>query len=1109
MSRSTSTSTDTAEQFLRSINICYDANEPARISHYRPTTKCVALVKAILGHDEDRAFFVVAPYGSGKSLTATYLLHLIENRGESSKTLLRIRKKLQSVSPELGDIAERRRTHEKKIQGIVIALHGACPSLAESIKQAVLQSTARLKLGRQTRFVESMPADDIGQAIQILAEIQRRLTTSDCDRIAIIWDEFGRHAEAIVAEGRGAALSEIQLLAEFVNRSRSMPVTLSLIMHQGLLQYASNMPQSVRAEWLKIEGRFRTIQYVDDSKEIYRLVAEVAASRRRAAGIPKESLSRAVKGCRKLDLFRDFSDPELKELLTQAYPIEPATLYLLPRVSARVAQNERTLFSFLYDVDLSQPVTPAALYDYFATAMRSDTAIGGTHRQWLETESAISKAADDEDAIQALKMASLLGLGTSGERSRTGHELLLFAISGYRANKTAEHTVARLIERKLLLHRRHNDEVSVWHGTDLDLRSRLEEAKRHNPEGFDLLAFLSKEVKPSAWKTVEYNDDFCIRRYLTGEYQSVRHFDSYVNFDLILDNFPVDSDGKIVYLIAETTEQLREAEAIAREKMSHDRLVVAIPREPLPLHDAALEVACLSRMQLDSALVESDPLALAEIQQMTDDARDHLQRLVDRLIGPSPAGPRWFYKGDEIKAPNPRDLRKSLSDIMRRVFAMTPVINNEMIVRKKPSSVVINARKKLVLGILERSGQEELGLKGNFPDKSLFRSVLLHTGIYRQDGHGRWGYSAPRSIAGQGLQEVWRKIQEFLTVPSDLPKQPAIFFTELAAPPYGVRAGLIPILIAAGLKAFPGAISLTRDGQYVTDILPSEIEQLCRQPELYRLMVLDVDEKKLNYLRELHKRFSQVANYEVAETDLIRMCFDAIASWKARLPPSAMTVRRISEPTARFRAAISQNMDPMRLLFEQIPAACGGTLDNPKKLLSQLSASIAELAGVTQIHVEQAAQCVRRAVALGQLSGRENIREVAHRWAACFSDSFVESLTDGISKGLLSRMRMPYESDELLLDSLASLLVGKSLTRWEDVTVAVFDREIQNVIHRIEDAGLSSDAAAVQGHAAVHGLTQLVRGRIVELVDRLANLVGMDHAQEVLESVTASHAKRN
>jgi len=40
------------------------------------------------------------------------------------------------------------------------------------------------------------------------------------------------------------------------------------------------MSQSARNEWTKIEGRFKTIQYVDDSKETYELIANVIDSKK-------------------------------------------------------------------------------------------------------------------------------------------------------------------------------------------------------------------------------------------------------------------------------------------------------------------------------------------------------------------------------------------------------------------------------------------------------------------------------------------------------------------------------------------------------------------------------------------------------------------------------------------------------------------------------------------------------------------------------------------------------------------------------------------------------------------------------------------------------------
>ena len=96
---------------------------------------------------------------------------------------------------------------------------------------------------------------------------------------------------------------------------------------------------------------------------------------------------------------------------------------------------------------------------------------------------------------------------------------------------------------------------------------------------------------------------------------------------------------------------------------------------------------------------------------------------------------------------------------------------------------------------------------------------------------------------------------------------------------------------------------------------------------------------------------------------------------------------------------------------------------------------------------------------------------------------------------------MPYDSDELLLESLASLLVGKSLSRWDDSTVAIFDRELQNVVRRIEDIALSSDGIRSDGRKGERGISELVRGRMTELFERLAQIVGMEDARQVLESV--------
>ena len=113
-------------------------------------------------------------------------------------------------------------------------------------------------------------------------------------------------------------------------------------------------------------------------------------------------------------------------------------------------------------------------------------------------------------------------------------DLLLFALRGYACADTGlasngsqqgEKVVDQLIDKKLLLHRKHSDEVSVWHGTDADLRGRLEEEKSRQRRTFDFITFLTEEASPPVWRPVRYNSDFHIRRFLQGEYWGLEKLD--------------------------------------------------------------------------------------------------------------------------------------------------------------------------------------------------------------------------------------------------------------------------------------------------------------------------------------------------------------------------------------------------------------------------------------------------------------------------------------------------------------------------------------------------------------------------------------------------------
>jgi hypothetical protein len=1085
------------EAFLRSINLIYDAESPERIAHFFPTSKSVALIRAILGLEDDRAFFAVAPYGSGKSLSAAYALNLIENRKESRTVLHVLNERLASVDEELAEYAQGR--VQKELGGLVLPLLGHVPSLPAALKQAAFAAMKRVKLGREARSLYKNSITTMDEAISLLHWLQEKVREKGYNRIAILWDEFGRHVDSLVADGKATELVDIQSLAEFAARAKNPSITLNLFLHQGLMHYAADVPQIVRKEWTKIEGRFRNIQYIDDSKEIYSLIAQIISSLQPNTSISDRDYRYWAKKLLELGRFRGFETDELTELLQKAHPLEPLTLELLPRIAGRVAQNERTLFGFLYHNSLDRGITPADLYDYFSEAMRADTGVGGTYRHWLETESALAKIGDESMQRKALKTTCLLGLGASGERARAGHSLLVMAVAGYEHKwEEATEAVDWLIDQKLLLHRRHSDTVSVWHGTDADLRGKLEDEKESKRVQFDLQKFLNEELPPPAWRPVEYNDDYRIRRYFIGEYHTLKSIEPYIQEEISQDALPLDIDGKVLYILVESSKELAEAEAILKQSPTNPRLVFALPSESLQLTEAALEVWCLAHMQHDNELVGSDPLVLPELRQMSDDARTHLRKMAHRLLFPGHDGPRWFHQGQHMDVASLKKLRKYLSSIMRQIYPYTPCVNNELIVRKKPSRVIVNARKKLTMGILERSGQPDLGMQGTTPDASMFRTVLNHTGLYRTNEQTpRHAY--PDELDDQGLRRVWSEFKSFFTEPAELPKSFERLFNTIKSPPYGVRNGLIPIFLASAFKTFPSAISLLKDGSYVEDILPSEIENIFQRPQSYSLYVLGIDEPKVEYLLQFYKIFTdQQADDGDRDDDLIRACYEAFQAWKSELPTAAFYSKRLSDEARGLQKAMqAKKQDPVQILFSDIPNIFAVDESSLKETLSDLQRTKEELEGVHVYLGRMAVDAIRKIIAPGR--GHEaDLIQLSQNWAKSIPHFVLAEIQDATIKALIIQMGRSYKSENILINAFSQILLGKPLKRWDDSTVYHFAKEFERSARKVEETMLEAADKIPQNSEAANKIASLMEDRVSTLIERLTLLLGREKTEEIL-----------
>lgn len=1090
--------------FLRSINIQLDVGSPDRFSHFRPTSKSARLIARLLTEGGGDSLFVVAPYGSGKSITAGYLGHLLENHAPAQPVLEIIEERLQPVDPQLAAAVRTRRLNETR--GLFVPLYGHLPAASTALQESILGSMRRNRLGREARTIERIPSTQASQVVHLLAQTSEKLEARSFDRLVIVWDEFGRHLQGLISEGRPEELDVLQVLAEVAARQSRVPVSLVLLLHRSLLGYASGLPSGIRREWAKIEGRFDTLQYLDDSSELYELVGTIVSENRDDES-PEADWQEEAARARKVGLFPDVGEDRLAPMLEAAAPLEPTTLYLLPRVAARVAQNERTLFSFLEWVSLEDSVPPSAIYDYFRGEFRTDGGPGGTQRAWLETESALQKVVAGSTEEDALKTAFLLSLGLSGERGNATYAQLLYALPDESDANPPEDILDGLIDQKLLVHRRHSDQVVVWHGTDVDLRGRLEDEKSRSTDEFNLVPFLAREAPPPVWRPVEYNARRGIRRYVETRYVSVDQLASFRD-ELGMGNWEPGTDGLGLYVLPRTPEEHVEALEVARalgelDGRGKERVFIAAASEITALQEAALELWCLLRMSGNRELIESDPLVRGELDHLTDDVRTGLQPLLDRVVQPQRGGSRWFRNGEELHLTSVTDLRRSISEAMDEVFELTPEIASEMVVRRSPTSIIINARKKVELGFLERYGQEAVGIEGDFADKAIFRAVFLRTGLYRKEGE-HWRLTAPKDLEGPGLAAVWDAIRTFYAEPGR-GKNFRVFIDRLREPPYGVREGLIPLLLAAGIKAFPTAIAIRHRSEFVADLLPSVIEDICKSPEEYVLDVVGLSSHEQEYLLKVAKLFS--AGISKQRGDFLRQCMDAVVEWRHRLPEAASTSRFLSERAKRFEEAL-RTEDPVTLFLETLPELAGAPVEDLDDIVAAIAALKAELERVQTAFEKEAIQALSQTLRARGIHGDGNARKRAAQWASHFPTAFARKLPDRVSQGLLSRLRAPYKTDAKLVNALAILLVGRPIRQWDDSVVLTFRRQLRSAFDSIESAALGFGERPDLDDELRDGLAALALTKAESAAEHLAGIAGPDEAATALESIAASLRSR-
>jgi len=1048
-------------RYSRAADVNRDRARHELIPPFHSTGKSTDLLRSIVAESVTSgggATAIIGPYGAGKSLFTVALMALLDREPPDSWTVDALNG-IREIDRVLAEQIE----HIRARGGYLCLAAEASPEgitrpLLAALKAEISRLGRRPALSRRVAAMLRNNRD--ADLLPLIEEVITAAGEAGYQGLLIVVDEFGRVLEGSPRESSNA-LAIVQELAELAERTAQPRFDLVVTVHQNFQDYTTSLSPGRRAEWAKVQGRFRQFPFVPNASDAYNGLAENVTI---APELSDRVASWAANAWSSVELaLGREGDEALRSHVGRLWPLHPLAAFLLPRLAIAVGQNERSMYAFISSGDprslrgwLARQLLPRAgaplpcievdrLFDYFA-ASEFGSGLPRRTRQVLAQARVALEQLDDAGGLQTriIKAVAAISLARDHCAVRVTHPVLAAAFADV-DESALDRALRTVVARRVLLRREHTGEYVLDPGTGIDVDDLVDRAIR------DLAGSTSLRNEVEQVLGLEP----VIAHRLTFERGTTR---SFAREFVVADNLGSDEsqshaagwqdtrtrpDGRIRYVLAVDEKQLAFAERVAARNCSPVDILV-LPCEPLVgLPHVAIELAALRRIQSGSDGL--DPVARHELYARVEEAKAAVLAVLAPLLEPGAAG--WWTGEAPVLPQTHREIQALLSDSAAATFPWCPTLRNELINRRELSSSAVVAAKLVVRRLISHDFRAGLGFEGNGPEVSIVHALLERTGMLSQDpASGEFRIGPPQD---PDWLRVWNAAERALTEGLEREVPLSELWDLLSGAPYGIRSGVLPLLTWALLAAHRETVCLFERGTYLHTWSEELYDRMVRWPSAFTLRRLPSDGTGATIVSELFAVVpggSTEAN-AVGEAPLNRF-LSTLFAWYRGLPEYSKRTRSVSEPTQRLRATLNRAKDPVALVLREIPAAMGFSQVGGPELRSLASAFSSSVAELDDAYPQLLQHTVRRqADLLGIADMVPQAREEYGRLRDALQGYSLRPKT----ASFLLRGADNSLADVSWCESVASTVTGSPPGSWSDADVAAFDSNIGPLLLEIQE----------------------------------------------------------
>ena len=854
----------------------------------------------------------------------------------------------------------------------------------------------------------------------------------------VIFDEFSKFLEYVGNESMMRDLKTLQDFAEMASRTgNSEQVLFSCITHKAINSYLKNLKDEKANAFKTVEGRFKEIYFNRSIEQNYEIIEQTIEKTDKFEDFITKKLQ-----SKKLfyeDIKNEFpfcrSERVERVLFKGCFPLNPATVYAVMSLSEKVAQNERTLFTFLTDDDVysfkhfiynskkQELFNVDKIYDYFYNILKKDND-EFIKEIWLKSENAISKTSDTIE-ISILKIMAIIYMINDFENYPPTEQSIRLSLDI--SQELLDLKIKEMLEKGLVKKRKSNGLLEFSTLYNKEFLNEINIIKKNKFDKINVSQVLEKIYDMGYILPRRYNQNFKMTRFFKSVFITENEIENLKSFKLILEKY--NSDGIVLNLLR--TSKNIDSVIENFDKINNPKVIIKIPNILISEEfiDTLKEIEAINYYQKTEKI---DADILRELKNLYDENMELVQSEVRKIYEIS-SNSYAYYKKEKK---NSNELGSLSSEICEEIYCDSPIINNEMINKQTISTPIAKARGIVIDSIINKN-------------KDLIKSetsaeATIYKAIVDKKEHS-------------DINKVIKIIENYVKDSEKGGKRSfENLIKKLKQEPFNIRNGVIPIFIAMALIKYADNIVLYYQNKEI-EFNSNNISKIIDEPGNYYVLLETGTQEKIIFINKLMDSF-QIQPQE-SQRENIKHLMHNIKKWTLSLPRITREVLDtnviISEQASielknnLLKSDINNNeffFNTLRKIYNE---------DDFGKLHTNIVYSKKEIDEYLKNFENYV---VNELKILFEKNTQNSLNKVLKRWYLSNENKIQHVVVSAETKQLLDYIKqIDTFNEEEIIENISYIVMGYYIEDWQEKSYEEFFAKIKNIVNELNGAKINNN----------------------------------------------------